>query len=67
MDISLPDDLGFEGADVEPEFRFTEDGIPIEPFNMRAESAAGFFDAEGDFRATALEEETDAWLDTLPG
>ena len=46
VDISLPDDLGLEGADVEPEFRFTEDGIPIEPFNMRAESAAGFFDAE---------------------
>jgi hypothetical protein len=67
VEISLLDDLGVAEDDDEAELRFTEDGIPIEPFNLRAEKAAGFFDAEGNYVAYRGEEDTDAWLETLPG
>jgi len=66
VETCMLDDRGLEGVDVELEQRFTEDGIPIEPFDLRAEMAAGYFDAEGNYVAYPDEDDTDAWLATLP-
>ena len=64
--MSLPDDLNVAGDDDE-EVQFTEDGIPIEPFNLRAEKQSGYFDADGNYLAFREQDGTDAWLETLPG
>lgn len=71
LDISLPD--GFEGAEEDPgdneetELRFTEDGILIEPFNMRAEHFAGYFDNEENYVARVNKDDTDAWMLAMEG
>merc|ERR1719401_2237037 len=56
-----------EGVDEDDPLISIEDGIRIEPFNMRREMAEGHFD-EGGFYVLNKEEEkevTDAWLDTV--
>ena len=50
----------------EEELRFNDDGIPIEPFNMKAEQWSGYFDADGNYLAYRNQDDTDAWLETLP-
>lgn len=69
VDVSLLDDVALaeeEEDDDDVELRFTEDGILIEPFNLRAERAEGYFDADGNYIAYRGDY-TDAWLETLPG
>ncbi|GLI62153.1 hypothetical protein VaNZ11_004725 [Volvox africanus] len=66
-DTSLPNDLAAAEEDYdEPEELYNEDGIPIEPFHLRAEREAGYFDAEGNYLEYRLEaEDTDAWLESI--
>lgn len=64
--FSLLDDNDREEEEDELQ-RFTEDGVPIEPFNMRAERNSGYFDADGNYIEFREQEDTDAWLETLPG
>lgn len=66
LDVSLPDDLRL-AEEGDEEVRFTEDGIPIEPFNLKAEHWGGFFDADGNYLAYRDQDDTDAWLESLPG
>lgn len=67
--MSLVDEitLAEEADEDDVEVRFTEDGIQIEPFNLKAERSRGFFDAEGNYVAYRGDDDTDAWLETLPG
>ena len=68
VDISVPAEVALaEEADEDTDVRFTEDGIPIEPFNLRTERAEGYFDEEGNYVAYRGGDDTDAWLETLPG
>lgn len=67
LELSLPDDLNLVHEEEEEEVHFTEDGIPIEPFNLRAEKRSGYFDADGNYLAFREQDDTDAWLETLPG
>lgn len=56
-----------EGVDFADPEKTIDDGIRIEPFNMRREMAEGHFD-EGGFYVLNRDEEkevTDAWLDTV--
>merc|ERR1712194_465628 len=56
-----------EGIDMENPSMSIDDGIRLEPFNMRREMAEGRFD-EGGFYVLNKDEEkevTDAWLDTV--
>ncbi|PNW82914.1 hypothetical protein CHLRE_06g299450v5 [Chlamydomonas reinhardtii] len=66
-DTSLPDDLAAAEADYdEPEEMYNEVGIPIEPFHLRSEREAGYFDAEGNYLEYRLDaEDTDAWLESM--
>ncbi|GIL75121.1 hypothetical protein Vretifemale_4974, partial [Volvox reticuliferus] len=66
-DTSMPDDLAAAEEDYdEPEELYNEDGIPIEPFHLRAEREAGYFDAEGNYLEYRLDaEDTDAWLESI--
>ena len=68
LDVSLLDNVAAaeEYDDDEPELRFTEDGIPIEPFNLLSEKGEGYFDEDGNFLFYRQETE-DAWVDSLPG
>lgn len=59
--------LAEEADEADTELRFTDDGIPIEPFNLRSERAEGYFDEEGNYVAYRGGDDTDAWLETLPG
>lgn len=43
----LDDVAAAEAAYDEPDELITEDGIPIEPFNLRREREEGYFDADG--------------------
>ena len=65
MEAVLLDDMDIAEED-EPEEMFNDTGIPIEPFNLRREQEAGYFDADGnyiEFRA----ERSDPWLATVEG
>ncbi|GIL51001.1 hypothetical protein Vafri_7071 [Volvox africanus] len=66
-DTSMPDDLAAAEEDYdEPDALYNEDGIPIEPFHLRAEREAGYFDAEGNYLEYRLAaEDTDAWLESI--
>ncbi|GFR52116.1 hypothetical protein Agub_g14629, partial [Astrephomene gubernaculifera] len=66
-DVSLPDDLAAAEEDYEePEELFNEAGIPFEPFHLRAEREAGYFDAEGNYLEYRLDAaDRDAWLDSV--
>ncbi|EFJ49774.1 hypothetical protein VOLCADRAFT_89573 [Volvox carteri f. nagariensis] len=66
-DTSMPDDLAAAEEDYdEPEELYNEEGIPMEPFHLRAEREAGYFDAEGNYLEYRLEaEDTDAWLESI--
>ena len=66
VELSLSDDLNL-AEDDEDELLFTDSGIPIEPFNLKAERRGGYFDAEGNYLAYRSVDDTDAWLQTLPG
>ncbi|KAL9252097.1 SUPPRESSOR OF ABI3-5-like protein [Drosera capensis] len=60
VDISQAEDLHENYED------FVEDGIQIEPFNLKREREEGYFDAEGNFVEYVNEkEEKDAWLDSV--
>ena len=40
--------------------------MPLEPFSLRREREAGYFDEEGNYVAYADAEAEDAWLRSLP-
>ncbi|KAJ6828021.1 CD2 antigen cytoplasmic tail-binding protein 2-like protein [Iris pallida] len=45
---------------------FEEDGIQIEPFNLKQEREEGYFDADGNYVEYAIQSEIkDAWLDNV--
>jgi hypothetical protein len=46
--------------------RWAHSGVPLEPFSLRHERDAGYFDEEGFFVAYATDEPEDAWLASLP-
>lgn len=56
-----------EGVDEDDPLVSVDDGIRIEPFNMRREMAEGHFDEGGFYILNKKEEKqvTDAWLDTV--
>ncbi|CAA7404754.1 unnamed protein product [Spirodela intermedia] len=56
------------GAEVQYEVNasFEDDGIRIEPFNLKQEREEGYFDAEGNYvEYVATNEIKDAWLDNV--
>ena len=60
------DDVSAAEAEYEAHQGFWDNsGIPIEPFHLRQEREAGFFDDEGNYVAFRDEVE-DAWLESLP-
>ena len=60
------DDVSAAEAEYEAHEGFWDNsGVPIEPFHLRQEREAGFFDEEGNYVAFKDEVE-DAWLDSLP-
>jgi len=62
-DISLIPDVG--AAEEEGDGNFTEDGIVIEPFNLKQEREEGYFDGEGNYVEYRLnDDDKDAWFET---
>ncbi|WOK96243.1 hypothetical protein Cni_G04950 [Canna indica] len=58
---------GFSGeVQYEDNANFEDDGIQLEPFNLRQEREEGYFDANGNFVEYAKQNEIkDAWLDSV--
>ena len=46
--------------------RWRNSGVPLEPFSLKREREAGYFDDEGFFVAYKDDELEDAWLASLP-
>lgn len=46
--------------------RWRNSGVPLEPFSLKREREAGYFDEEGYFVAYKDDEPEDAWLASLP-
>lgn len=67
LELSITDDLNLVDDDDDEELQFTDSGIPIEPFNLKAERHFGYFDADGNYLEYRKTDDTDAWLETLPG
>ena len=62
----LLDDISAAEAEYEAREGFWDNsGVPIEPFHLRQEREAGFFDDEGNYVAFKDGPE-DAWLESLP-
>ena len=60
------DDVSAAEAEYEAHEGFWDNsGVPIEPFHLRQEREAGFFDDEGNYVAFKDDVE-DAWLESLP-
>ena len=51
----------------EPDELMDWDGVPLEPFNLKAERERGYFDAEGNYLEFSNPEDNDAWLASLAG
>ena len=65
---SLLDDVADAEADYEqPDELMDWDGVPLEPFNLKAERERGYFDAEGNYLEFSNPEDNDAWLASLAG
>lgn len=63
---SDPADIFAAEVDYEENTNFVDDGIQIEPFNLKQEREEGYFDANGNFVEYAAQNEIqDAWLDNL--
>jgi CD2 antigen cytoplasmic tail-binding protein 2 len=57
-----------DGEEAAPDDEFDEKGVPIEPFNLRAEMAEGYFDKDGNYvrrRGGDGSPVRDAWLDEV--
>lgn len=54
------------GEEAAPDDEFDEKGVPIEPFNLRAEREEGYFDKDGNYvRKRGDSPVRDAWLDEV--
>ncbi|KAH7652765.1 CD2 antigen cytoplasmic tail-binding protein 2 [Dioscorea alata] len=63
---SDPADIFAAEVDYEENTNFVDDGIQIEPFNLKQEREEGYFDANGNFVEYATQNQIkDAWLDNL--
>lgn len=65
-DTSVLEDMEAAEEDYdEPEELFNDQGVPIEPFNLRQERQEGYFDADGNYIEYRLDAVQDAWLEGL--
>ena len=61
------DDISAAEAEYEAREGFWDNsGVPIEPFHLRQEREAGYFDDEGNYVAFKDDGPEDAWLKSLP-
>ncbi|KAJ7519515.1 hypothetical protein O6H91_20G042600 [Diphasiastrum complanatum] len=64
-DSSVLNDVAAAEEDYEVGDQEDEDGVPLEPFNLKQEREEGYFDAEGNYVEYRLDREfKDAWLDS---
>ncbi|GLJ46783.1 hypothetical protein SUGI_0986680 [Cryptomeria japonica] len=65
-DTSVLDDIGAAEEDYEDDEALEDDGIKIEPFNLKQEREEGYFDSEGNYVEYGNGNEIkDAWLDSV--
>lgn len=64
---SILDDISASEAEYDAREGFwANSGFPIEPFHLRQEREAGYFDDEGNYVAFKDDRPEDAWLESLP-